>query len=156
MNFRIEFLLNNNTVVEIRQVINEVENLRDQINGLYSLSCKLVLESGGGNWEIEDELPVLISQFCLNSMVELKEQGLSKYSYFELNGEVKLELKGSNVLISGDFVEDATVDHETLKACFEKIGNISLEFLQKLNTSKYDPDHEMIHHALDNFKYHVR
>lgn len=156
MNFRIEFLLNNNTVVEIRQVMNEGGKLRDQLNDLYCLSCKLVLESDGSHWEIEDELPVLVSRFCLNSMVELKERGRSSYPYFELNGELKLELKGSNVLIYGDFVEALSVDHEALKTCFENIGHMSIAFLQMLHTSKYDPDLEMIRQALDNFKYHIR
>lgn len=148
MQFNIKFLLNDNTSATTQDVIQNPSFYQQSFMELYNLSCTIQLCSSSVTWEIEDELPVLVANFFLQSAHKLLIESSAKYDFFEYQGCVHLDLIDDNVCISGDFVEDLIIESKVFKELAIELGKHTVEFLEKLNNSKFQPDIDFVRQVL--------
>lgn len=144
MNFKINFILLDNTSVTSHEILNNSERYLDEICNRHDLSCSVVIQNGEDEWTIQDELPVLIGHLFLRSVHDLKNNGISKYEFFETNGELTVELLSDEVLISGDYVEELIVNWNEFQTLSKSLAEHSLTFLKTLKNEKFNPDIEFI------------
>lgn len=148
MTFTITFRLNNDTSVTSKDVIQTSSTYQQSLIERYNLSCTLQLHHAAGTWEIEDELPVLIANFFLRSVLILLRETSTSYEYFEYQGQVALELIDGNVCISGDFVEDLMIAFNSFREFSIELGKHAVELLEQLDHQKFQPDLEFIRQVL--------
>lgn len=149
MQFTITFLLNNNTSVTSKDVVHTPTIYQQSFIERYNLSCTIQLHHSSVTWEIEDELPVLVANFFLQSVHTLPMESSAKYEHFEYQGQVELDLMNNNICISGDFVEDLIIEFTLFKELSVELGKHTIELLEKLDNQKFKPDLEFIRRALD-------
>lgn len=147
MQFTIKFPINNTSVTS-QDVIESPSDYRQSFIDLYNLSCTIQLHSPSITWEIEDELPVLIANFFLRSTNLLSSERSATYIFFEYTGQVQLVLIEDNICISGDFVEDFVIEFNLFKELSAELGKHTIEFLEKLNSNKFESDLNFIRQAL--------
>ena len=149
MEFALTFILNDNTSVSSKDVIQTPGIYRQLFVELYNLSCTIQVRHSSIVWEIEDELPALVAHFFLGSVNTVSIESAARYEFFEYPGQVQLVLLDKNISISGDYVEDLIIEFKVFKELAIELGKHTIEFLEILNNSKFQPDLDLVWKALD-------
>lgn len=149
MEFTLTFILNDNTSVSSKDVIQTPGIYRQSFVELYNLSCTIQVRHSSVVWEIEDELPALVAHFFLGSVNTVSVESAAHYEFFEYPGKVQLVLLDNKLSIGGDFVEDLVIEFKVFKELAIELGKHTIEFLELLNNSKFQPDLDLVREALD-------
>lgn len=89
---------------------------------------------------IDDELWVVVLQFCFNAIPALLSGQKFIYNHFSYAGQTVLAPDGAMVLISGEFVPQASIPRDDLLPALYDCGERFVHLLHRL--SQLDRKHE--------------